>query len=91
MKELIVKEIPVDLSAFHPKGPNEILPKHEFSMGLIAPKGSGKTTLLVNLLMYYKHYFTLLLFFLQQLKMMISGHMLKSSHYLLKTLLLKSF
>jgi hypothetical protein len=63
MKELVVKEIPVDLSAFHPQGPNDILPKHEFSMGLIAPKGSGKTTLLVNLLMYYKNYFHTIVIF----------------------------
>jgi hypothetical protein len=39
MKLLQVKEIPVDLAAFHPDPPNPLLPKHEFSMGFIAPKG----------------------------------------------------
>jgi len=34
-KPLIVKEVPVDLAAVHPKPPNEILPRHEFSIGLI--------------------------------------------------------
>ena len=42
----------------HPKPPYDILPKHEFSMLLIAPRGSGKTTLLLNfLLKFYKDYF----------------------------------
>lgn len=57
MKQLVVKEIPVDLSSKHPSVPNEILPNHEFTMGLIAPKGAGKTTLICNLLNYYKGYF----------------------------------
>jgi hypothetical protein len=35
MKPLNIKEVPVDLSAFHPEAPNDILPKHEFSIGLI--------------------------------------------------------
>lgn len=35
MKQLIVKEIPVDLTAHHPQVPNDVLPHHEFSMGLI--------------------------------------------------------
>jgi hypothetical protein len=43
----------------HPKIEYEgILPKHEFSFGLIAPKGSGKTTLICNFLLhFYKGYF----------------------------------
>ena len=63
MKVLTVKEIPVQLGASHPNSPNEVLPKHEFSMGLIAPKGSGKTTLLINLMLYYKKYFHTIIIF----------------------------
>jgi hypothetical protein len=35
MKSLVVKEVPIDLANFHPPPPNEVLPIHEFSMGLI--------------------------------------------------------
>ena len=41
----------------HPEPPNAVLPKHEFTIGLIAPKGSGKTTLIANLLHFYAGYF----------------------------------
>lgn len=42
----------------HPPQAHPHLPKHEFSMIIIAPKGSGKTNLIVNLLMkHYKGYF----------------------------------
>jgi hypothetical protein len=34
-KVLTVKEIPVTFGADHPEAPNLVLPKHEFSMGLI--------------------------------------------------------
>lgn len=54
---LNVESIPVPRGYVHPPPPNEILPRHEFTMGLIAPKGSGKTTLIVNLLKFYKGYF----------------------------------
>lgn len=53
---LKIKEIPTPKEG-HPNPPNEVLSKHEFSMGIIAPKGSGKTTLICNLLMFYKKYF----------------------------------
>lgn len=56
-KKLVVKPIPVALGSKHPLTPNEVLPQHEFSMALIAPKGSGKTTLLCNILMFFKGYF----------------------------------
>ena len=52
-----VKEIPVPAKFKHPPAPNPMLPNHEFTMGLIAPKGSGKTTLICNLLEFYKGYF----------------------------------
>lgn len=91
MKELIVKEIPVDLSAFHPKGPSEILPKHEFSMGLIAPKGSGKTTLLVNLLMYYKQYFHTIVIFSPTVKNDDKWSYVKKQPLLAENISLKKF
>jgi hypothetical protein len=40
--KLEVKPIPVPLGFNHPDTPGDILPRHEFSMGIIAPKGSGK-------------------------------------------------
>lgn len=46
------------VGAHHPNVPHsEILPQHEFTAGLIAPKGSGKTTLIANLLKFYQGYF----------------------------------
>lgn len=57
MKTLQIKPVPVPPGCDHPKSPHMCLPKHEFSMGLIAPKGSGKTTLIINLLQFYKGYF----------------------------------
>lgn len=62
-KALEVKEVPVELGARHPETPSEILPNHEFSMALIAPKGSGKTTLLCNLLNFYKGFFHTIIIF----------------------------
>ncbi len=42
----------------HPKVYHKILPQHEFSMLIVAPKGSGKTNLLCNfILKHYKGYF----------------------------------
>lgn len=35
MGKLIVKPIPVPLGFIHPPPPNDVLPRHEFSMGLI--------------------------------------------------------
>jgi hypothetical protein len=49
---------PIPEKQRHPKVPySEVLPQHEFTMALIAPKGSGKTTLIVRLLELYKGYF----------------------------------
>ena len=59
---LNVKEIPVS-EKVHPQPLNDILPRHEFTMGLIAPKGSGKTTLIANLINFYKGYFHTILVF----------------------------
>lgn len=60
---LEVKPIPVPLGFNHPDTPGNILPRHEFSMGIIAPKGSGKTTVIANLLKFYKGYFHTILVF----------------------------
>lgn len=52
---LQIRPVPIPIGAHHPNVPhNEILPQHEFTMGLIAPKGSGKTTLIANLLRFYQ-------------------------------------
>lgn len=56
-QRLVVSEIPIPLGSKHEPVPFDVLPSHEFSMGLIAPKGAGKTTLICNLLNYYKGYF----------------------------------
>lgn len=59
-----LKILPVPVSKIdHPPPPNQILPKHEFTMGLIAPKGAGKTTTMCNLLHFYRGYFHTILIF----------------------------
>jgi hypothetical protein len=63
MKSLIVKPVPVPKDSHHPPPPDDVLPKHEFTMGIIAPKGSGKTTVIANLLNFYKGYFHTILIF----------------------------
>lgn len=52
----VISEVPVP-DVDHPEPPFDMLPKHEFTMGLIAPKGSGKTTTMINLIEIYKGYF----------------------------------
>ncbi len=53
-----LKILPVPVpSMAHPPPPNHVLPKHEFTMGLIAPKGAGKTTTMCNLLHFYRNFF----------------------------------
>lgn len=61
--KLDVKAIPVPNAFNHPAPPSNILPRHEFTLGIIAPKGSGKTTLIANLLKFYKGYFHSILVF----------------------------
>jgi hypothetical protein len=66
---LIVKPVPIPIGAKHPLVPfKDILPQHEFTLMLIAPKGSGKTTLLVNLLDFYKGYFHNIIIFSPTIK-----------------------
>ena len=56
---LEVIPVPVPPGSDHPPPPygNGLLPVHEFTMGLIAPKGKGKTTTIINLLEFYSGYF----------------------------------
>lgn len=55
---LQIRPVPIPADAHHPNVPHpEILPQHEFTFGLIAPKGSGKTTVIANLLDFYAGYF----------------------------------
>lgn len=61
--KLTVEAIPTPKGFAHPAAKHDALPRHEFSMGLIAPKGSGKTTVLCNLLKFYKGYFHSILVF----------------------------
>jgi hypothetical protein len=61
--KLDVKAIPTPNAFNHPPPPSNILPRHEFTLGIIAPKGSGKTTLIANLLKFYKGYFHSILVF----------------------------
>lgn len=58
-RPLEVVPIPVPKGSDHPPPPygNGLLPVHEFTMGLIAPKGKGKTTTIINLLEFYSGYF----------------------------------
>lgn len=61
--KLVVNPIPVPKGYIHPVPKDEILPRHEFTLGLIAPKGSGKTTVIANLLNFYRGYFHTILVF----------------------------
>ena len=63
MKHLVVKPIPVPSQYKHPQPSSDVLPTHEFTLGLIAPKGAGKTTTIINLLNFYKGYFHTILVF----------------------------
>lgn len=58
-RPLEVVPIPTPKGSEHPPPPfgNGLLPVHEFTMGLIAPKGKGKTTTIINLIDFYKGYF----------------------------------
>lgn len=68
LTKIVVKAIPTPLGCEHPEPPHDVLAKHEFSMGIIAPKGSGKTTLICNMLGFYKGYFHTIYIFSPTLK-----------------------
>lgn len=57
-----IEEVPVP-NINHPDPNYSVLPRHEFTMGLIAPKGSGKTTTIINLMNFYSNYFHTILVF----------------------------
>lgn len=63
MVDLHIIPVPVPKGYIHPPVPAPVLPQHEFTLGVIAPKGSGKTTTIVNLLRMYKGYFNKILVF----------------------------
>lgn len=55
---LKIRAIPTPAGAHHPRVPHShILPQHEFTMAVVAPKGSGKTTWICNVLDLYEGYF----------------------------------
>lgn len=87
---LEIKEIPVPKDD-HPESPNIILPKHEFTMGIIAPKGAGKTTLMINLLEYYKGYFHTIVIFSPSIKNDPKWEWVKQRPYLTENVKLKKF
>lgn len=62
IKPLKVKPVPVPATD-HPPAPHPQLMKHEFTLGLIAPKGCGKTTVICNMLAFYREYFHTILVF----------------------------
>lgn len=63
MVNLNIIPVPVPTSYIHPPPPDPVLPRHEFTLGVIAPKGSGKTTTIINLLRIYKGYFNTIIVF----------------------------
>jgi ABC-type dipeptide/oligopeptide/nickel transport system ATPase subunit len=65
--KLEIKPVPVE-SVEHPRPQHVVLPMHEFTVGIIAPKGSGKTTLICNLLDFYKKYFNSIIIFSPTIK-----------------------
>lgn len=63
-KELSIKPVPVPAGYVHPPCPfPDVLPTHEFTMGIIAPPGCGKTTVIVNIFDFYEKYFHTILVF----------------------------
>lgn len=61
-KSLVVKPVPVPKDG-HPPPNHDTLMKHEYTMGLIAPKGAGKTTVICNWLKFNSGYFHTILIF----------------------------
>lgn len=58
LNDLSIKNIGPVNGPKHPPVFNKILPQHEFSMLVVAPKGSGKTNFICNLIIkHYKEYF----------------------------------
>jgi len=62
-KRLVIKPIPVPLGNKHESMRYDVLPEHEASYGIVAPKGSGKTTWIGNFLVATKGYFNSIIVF----------------------------
>jgi hypothetical protein len=59
-----IKAIPVPKGNEHPCPKySPILPRHEFTWGVISPKGAGKTTFIINMLELYSGYFNEIIIF----------------------------
>jgi hypothetical protein len=92
MKQLNVEIKPVPVpNEDHPPPFNDVLPKHEFTMGLIAPKGAGKTTVICNLLKFYKKYFHSIVIFSPTVENDEKWNWVKNQDLLLENLPLKKF
>ena len=58
LHDLSIEKIEQKNAHVHPPSYHPVLPQHEFSMLIVAPKGSGKTNFLCNLLLkHFKGYF----------------------------------
>lgn len=90
-KDLKVRAVPVPLGNKHPPPPSDVLPQHEFTMGIIAPKGSGKTTVIVNLLDFYKGYFHTILVFSPTVQSDDKWDYVKKQKYLVENRPLKNW
>lgn len=89
--DLRIKEIPVPKGHKHPKPRSSILPTHEFTFGVVAPKGQGKTTLLMNLIMFYKDYFNQIIVFSPTARNDEKWLFLKDQDVLVENVKLKKF
>lgn len=88
---LKICKIPGDGDVKHPDPPSKILPGHEFTMAVIAPKGSGKTTLLCNLIMFYKKFFHKIIIFSPSIKSDEKWDYIKKQDLLVENKKLKAF
>lgn len=92
-RPLEVLPIPVPKGSDHPPPPygDGLLPVHEFTMGLIAPKGKGKTTTIINFLEFNKKYFHKIFVLSPTIKSDIKWKYAKSLNLLLENRPLKAW
>lgn len=90
-RSLKIQPIKVPKGYCHPPPPNDVLPCHEFTMGLIAPKGSGKTTVMCNYLKFMAGYFHTILIFSPTIESDEKWDVIKESKLLVENLPLKKF
>jgi len=93
MNSLKVSKIPTPIGSEHPDPPHgyNIMPIHEFTMGLIAPKGKGKTTTIINLLRIYRGYFHQIWVFSPTIKSDVKWKYAKDQDSLVENVALKQF